>query len=62
MQNLTLKIQQLAKGLNKFTINDIQNLISSDISKIKKSVLELEEKSFIKKISNEEYLYRPDFG
>lgn len=57
MQNLTLKIQQLAKGLNKFTLNDIQQLIPIDISKIKKSIKQLEENSFIKKLANEEYLY-----
>ena len=38
MQNLTLKIQKLARVLNKFTISDIQQLIPEDIETIEKII------------------------
>jgi len=55
--SLTLKIQKLAKGLNKFTINDISQIIPQSEDEIISSLAELEKNSVIKKISDTEYLY-----
>ena len=58
-KNLTLitQIQKLAKGLQKFTLNDISNIISCDDNEIRISIEELIKNNVIKEISNNEYLY-----
>ena len=57
MQNLTLKIQKLARVLNKFTISDIQQLIPENIETIEKIIKKLVLENIIKQLSETEFLY-----
>ena len=57
MSNLTCQIQKLAKGLNKFTVQDILQILPASDDEINVSLNELEANFIIKKISNSEYLY-----
>lgn len=56
-QNLTLKIQKLARVLNKFTLSDIQQLIPEDITIIKKVIKNLVLDNIVKQLSETEFLY-----
>ena len=57
MSKLATQIQRLAKGLNKFTISNILQLIDANDLEIELALKELEEEFIIKKISDTEYLY-----
>ena len=57
MSNLTCQIQKLAKGLNKFTVQDILQILPASDDEINVSLNELEANFIIKKISDSEYLY-----
>ena len=54
--SLTSKILKLVKGLKKFTVSDIQQIIYDTESNILLSLKELEENSNIEKIS-QTYIY-----
>ena len=54
---LTFKILRLVKGLNKFTVDDIQKILSENEQDVLDSLNILEEESIIKKISKTEYLF-----
>ena len=57
MPNLTSKIQKLARVLNKFSINDIQQLIPISNKEILATLKELVAGGIIKKLSPTEFLY-----
>lgn len=57
MQNLTLKIQKLARVLNKFTVSDIQQLIPENIETIEKIIKNLVSDNIVKQLSETEFLY-----
>ena len=57
MTNLTSKIQKLARVLNKFSINDIQQLIPISNKEILATLKELVAGGIIKKLSPTEFLY-----
>ena len=57
MLNLTSKIQKLARVLNKFSINDIQQLIPISNKEILATLKELVAGGIIKKLSPTEFLY-----
>lgn len=57
MQSLTLKIQKLARVLNKFTVSDIQQLIPENIESIEQIIKNLVSENTVKQLSETEYLY-----
>ena len=57
MLNLTSQIQKLAKGLNKFSLSDILQLVPEKEKTVNNVLKDLEAESVIKKVSGTEYLY-----